>query len=78
MMARSAFFNPTTAQWIGFLSGAVTANTCLQKYLPFWIASVVDRGKILLLPALTLLLPLFRVAPPLYRWRIRSRIYRWL
>jgi TRAP-type uncharacterized transport system substrate-binding protein len=49
----------------------------LQKYLPFWIASAIDRGKILLLPALTLLLPLFRVAPPLYRWRIRSRIYRW-
>lgn len=49
----------------------------LQKYLPFWIASAVDRGKILLLPALALLLPLFRVAPPLYRWRIRSRIYRW-
>jgi hypothetical protein len=49
----------------------------LQKYLPFWIASAVDRSKILLLPALTLLLPLFRVAPPLYRWRIRSRIYRW-
>jgi len=49
----------------------------LQKYLPFWIASAVDRGKILLLPALTLLLPLFRVGPPLYRWRIRSRIYRW-
>ncbi|MGI9457008.1 MAG: hypothetical protein ACR2NU_10625, partial [Aeoliella sp.] len=49
----------------------------LQKYLPFWIASAIDRGKILLIPALTLLLPLFRVAPPLYRWRIRSRIYRW-
>ncbi|MDF1843240.1 MAG: TAXI family TRAP transporter solute-binding subunit [Rubripirellula sp.] len=49
----------------------------LQKYLPFWVASAVDRGKILLLPALTLLLPLFRIAPPLYRWRIRSRIYRW-
>ncbi len=49
----------------------------LQKYLPFWIASFLDRGMILLLPALTLLLPLFRVGPPLYRWRIRSRIYRW-
>ncbi|QEG41135.1 TAXI family TRAP transporter solute-binding subunit [Roseimaritima ulvae] len=49
----------------------------LQKYLPFWIASAVDRGKILLLPAITLLFPLLRVAPPLYRWRIRSRIYRW-
>lgn len=49
----------------------------LQKYLPFWVASFFDRGAILLLPALTLLLPLFKVAPPLYRWRIRSRIYRW-
>ncbi len=49
----------------------------LQKYLPFWVASFLDRGAILLLPALTLLLPLFKVAPPLYRWRIRSRIYRW-
>lgn len=49
----------------------------LQKYLPFWVASAIDRGKILLLPLLTLLFPLFKVAPPLYRWRIRSRIYRW-
>ena len=49
----------------------------LQKYLPFWVASFVDRGAILLLPALTLLIPMFKVAPPLYRWRIRSRIYRW-
>ncbi|OUW77515.1 MAG: hypothetical protein CBD74_12200, partial [Saprospirales bacterium TMED214] len=47
------------------------------KYLPFWIASFLDRSAILLLPALTLLLPLFKAAPPLYRWRIRSRIYRW-
>ena len=49
----------------------------LQKFLPFWVASAIDRGKILLLPALTLLLPLFKIAPPMYRWRIRSRIYRW-
>jgi uncharacterized protein len=26
---------------------------------------------------LALLIPLFRVAPPLYRWRVRSKIYRW-
>ena len=49
----------------------------LQRYLPFWVASAIDRGKIMLLPAITLLLPLFRIAPPLYRWRIRSRIFRW-
>lgn len=49
----------------------------LQRYLPFWAAALVDRMKILLLPLLTLILPLARIAPPLMVWRIRSRIYRW-
>jgi TRAP-type uncharacterized transport system substrate-binding protein len=49
----------------------------LQKYLPFWVAALLDRLKYLLLPLITLMLPLMRVAPPLYVWRIRSRIYRW-
>ena len=49
----------------------------LQKYLPFWLASFADRAKVLLLPLVTLIFPLFKIAPPLYRWRIRSRIYKW-
>jgi uncharacterized protein len=49
----------------------------LQKYLPFWLASLVDRTKVLLWPLVTLMFPLFKIAPPLYRWRIRSRIYKW-
>jgi TRAP transporter TAXI family solute receptor len=49
----------------------------LQKYLPFWLASFVDRAKVLLWPLVTLMFPLFKIAPPLYRWRIRSRIYKW-
>jgi TRAP transporter TAXI family solute receptor len=49
----------------------------LQRYLPFWAATLVDRLKVMLLPLVALLLPLFRIMPPLYRWRVRSRIYRW-
>lgn len=49
----------------------------LQRYLPFWAASLIDRLKIMLLPLVGLLLPLIKVMPPVYRWRIRSRIYRW-
>ncbi len=49
----------------------------LHSYLGFWAASTVDRLKILLLPLITLLIPVFKAAPPIYRWRIRSRIYRW-
>lgn len=49
----------------------------LQRYLPFWAASLVDRLKVMLLPLVVLLLPLFKIMPPIYNWRMRSRIYRW-
>ncbi len=49
----------------------------LQRYLGFRAATVIDRLKILLLPLITLLIPVIKAAPPIYRWRIRSKIYRW-
>lgn len=49
----------------------------LQRYLPFRIASLADRYIILVIPLLVVLIPLFKAAGPVYRWRIRARIYRW-
>ena len=49
----------------------------LQRYLPFWAASLVDRLKVMLLPLIVLLLPLIKVMPPIYTWRMRARVYRW-
>jgi hypothetical protein len=49
----------------------------LQRYLPFWAASLVDRLVIFVIPLLVIIVPLAKVAGPLYRWRIRSRIYTW-
>ncbi|MGB3210942.1 MAG: TAXI family TRAP transporter solute-binding subunit [Desulforhopalus sp.] len=49
----------------------------LQRYLPFWAASLIDRLKIMALPLVALILPLSKVLPPTYQWRMRSRIYRW-
>lgn len=49
----------------------------LQRYLPFWVANVADRLKVMLVPLLTLLFPLMKIVPPTYRWRVRSRIYHW-
>lgn len=48
----------------------------LQRYLPFWAATLVDRLVVMLLPLIAVLVPLFRFAPSLYGWRIRSRIYK--
>jgi len=49
----------------------------LQRYLPFWLANVIERMWVFVVPLLALLIPLSRVLPPLYTWRVRSRVYRW-
>ena len=49
----------------------------LMRYLPFWAASLVDRLVIFVVPLLVIIIPLIKLAGPLYRWRIRSRIYTW-
>jgi len=52
-------------------------DTWLEKIFPYWIASNLDRLKILIIPLLTLLIPLLKGGFPLYRWSIRSKIYKW-
>jgi TRAP transporter TAXI family solute receptor len=49
----------------------------LNRYLPFWMATWADRMKLMLLPLIVLMFPLFKIVPPLYRSRVRSKIYRW-
>ena len=48
----------------------------LQRYLPFWLAVLLDRLVVLLVPIFALLIPLLRVAPAIYTWRVRSKVFR--
>lgn len=49
----------------------------LQRLLPFWLATLVDRLKVMILPMLVLLIPLFKIIPPMLKWRINRKINRW-
>ena len=49
----------------------------LESIFPYWIAYNINHFKLLIIPILTLLLPLFKGIMPFYQWRIRRRIYRW-
>lgn len=49
----------------------------LLRFMPFWAASLVDRLVILVIPLMVFIIPLVKIAGPLYRWRIRSKIFRW-
>jgi len=46
----------------------------LQRYMPFWLAGLVERLAILLIPLVGIMVPLVRMAPTIYGWRIRRRI----
>ena len=49
----------------------------LQRYLPFWLANLADRMWLAVLAIVAVLLPLSRIVPPLYEFRVRSRVFRW-
>ena len=49
----------------------------LQRYLPFSWANLVERMWLALGIIVAVLLPLGKIAPPLYAFRVRSRVFRW-
>jgi TRAP-type uncharacterized transport system substrate-binding protein len=49
----------------------------LQRYLPFWLANLIDRMWVVIVSIIAIVLPMSRVVPPLYEFRIRSRVFRW-
>jgi TRAP-type uncharacterized transport system substrate-binding protein len=49
----------------------------LQRYLSFWLANLFDRLWVVAVALAALVIPLSKIVPPLYVWRIRSRVYRW-
>jgi TRAP-type uncharacterized transport system substrate-binding protein len=46
------------------------------RYLPFWVASLLDRTVVVLLPILFVVIPALRYLPAIYNWRIKRRIDR--
>jgi TRAP-type uncharacterized transport system substrate-binding protein len=49
----------------------------LYQKLPFWLANLLDRLVVVLVPLLVVAFPATKIVPALYRWWMRSRIYKW-
>jgi TRAP-type uncharacterized transport system substrate-binding protein len=49
----------------------------LYRYLPYSLASLMSRILLVLVPMIIVLLPGLRLIPAVYRWRIKSRIFKW-
>lgn len=48
----------------------------LQGYLPFWIATLVEKTLVVLIPLAALLYPVFKLLPQMYDWMMQLRITR--
>lgn len=49
----------------------------LHRVAPFWVAVTIERMWVLAIPLITVGIPLLRFAPPLWRWQVERKIYRW-
>jgi len=49
----------------------------LQRYLPFWLANLIERMWPVLVGIAAVLIPLSGTLPKAYEFRVRSRIFRW-
>jgi len=49
----------------------------LQRYLPFWLASFIERRLLILLPFMALLIGLLQALPRMLEARIRTRLVVW-
>ncbi|MFN8839969.1 MAG: hypothetical protein ACK5XG_14515 [Burkholderiales bacterium] len=49
----------------------------LQRYLPWWLANLLDRMWLALVAIVAVLVPLSRIVPPLYEYRVRARVFKW-
>ena len=48
----------------------------MHDYFPFWIAALLGKIIILLIPILGVLYPMMRFLPRLYDWAMRSKVLR--
>jgi len=53
-----------------------TGSPFLLRHLPLWLAILLEEPLVWLIPLLVILFPLFRLAPAVYDWAERRRIYR--
>jgi hypothetical protein len=54
-----------------------TGKSFLYRTFPFWLASLINRIITVIVPLVLLMVPVIKLAPAIYRWRIQSRIYPW-
>ena len=49
----------------------------LQRYMPFWLANLLERMLVLIVPLIAVMIPVLRIMPAFYDWRVKRKIFCW-
>ena len=65
---------PLSTQALNFYKSGLPI---IDKYLPFWAATFVNRTLIVIVPLLALLIPLTKIIPMIYVWLVKRKLFRY-
>jgi TRAP transporter TAXI family solute receptor len=54
-----------------------SGQSFLKRVLPFWLATFIERTLIIAVPIAAFAFPVFKLAPMLYEWHVKRRIFLW-
>jgi TRAP transporter TAXI family solute receptor len=54
-----------------------SGKSYLYRTFPFWLARLINRMVVAIVPVILVLIPGLKIIPGIYRWRMQGRIYRW-
>lgn len=54
-----------------------SGKSYLYRTFPFWLARLINRVVVAIVPVILVLIPGLKIIPGVYRWRMQGRIYRW-
>jgi TRAP transporter TAXI family solute receptor len=68
---------PVSREAKAYLDSIKSGDSTLDRYLPFWLAALIDRYLLFVVPLLLIFVPLLGRSPLLYQWYMRNKINRW-
>ena len=68
---------PADTEAAAYLQQSLQGRAFLDHYFPFWLASLLDRYLLFVIPALLIIVPLLTRSPLAFQWYMRQRIVRW-
>ncbi len=68
---------PVSREAKAYLEQVKNGDSQLDRYLPFWLAALIDRYLLFVVPLLLIFVPLLGRSPLLYQWYMRNKITHW-